>query len=71
MSTGKFAGAIRTDMAVAQKLGINSTPTFLLATTDPNDPTKVTGLSLVHGAQPFRSFKLEINKALAADTPGK
>jgi protein-disulfide isomerase len=67
MSTGKFAGAIRTDMAAAEKLGINSTPSFLLATTDPNDPTRVKGLSLVRGAQPFGSFKLEIDKALGAD----
>jgi protein-disulfide isomerase len=71
MSTGKFAGAIRTDMAAAQKLGINSTPSFLLAITDPNDPTRVKGLSLVRGAQPFGSFKLEIDKALAGDAPGK
>ena len=71
MSTGKFAGAIRTDITAAQKLGINSTPSFLLATTDPNEPTRVKGLSLVRGAQPFGSFKLEIDKALVVDAPGK
>jgi protein-disulfide isomerase len=71
MSTGKFAGAIRADMVVAQRLGINSTPSFLLATADPNVPTRVRGLSLVRGAEPFGSFKLEIDKALVVDAPGK
>ena len=71
MNTGKFAGAIRTDMAAAQKLGINSTPSFLLAMTDPNDPTRVKGLSLVRGAQPFGTFKLEIDKTLAANVAEK
>ncbi len=67
MSSGKFAGAIRGDMATAQKLGINSTPTFLVAVADPSDPTKVRGLTLIRGAQPFGTFKMEIDKALAAD----
>ena len=43
MGSDKFAGAIRSDMAVAQKLGVGGTPTFLLASSDPNDVRKVTG----------------------------
>jgi len=67
MNSGKYASAVRADMAVAQKLGINGTPTFLVAATDPNDPKKVKGLALIRGAQPFGAFKMEIDKALAAN----
>jgi protein-disulfide isomerase len=71
MNTGKFAGAIRSDMATAQKLGINGTPAFLVAATDPNDPKKVKGLALIRGAQPFGVFKMEIDRALAANAAEK
>jgi protein-disulfide isomerase len=71
MNTGRFAGAIRADMATAQMLGINSTPTFLVAVRDSGDPNKVKGLSLIRGAQPFATFKMEIDKALAANGADK
>jgi hypothetical protein len=47
------------------------TPSFLLALSDPKDPQKVTGLSLLRGAQPFNNFKTELDKALAGDSPGR
>jgi protein-disulfide isomerase len=65
MKNNEFVGAIRQDMAVAQKLGVAATPSFLLALTDPKDPERVTGLTLLRGAQPFAYFKTEIDKALA------
>jgi len=71
MSSGKYAQAVRADIAVAQKLGITGTPSFLLALSDPKDPQKVTGLSLLRGAQPFNNFKTELDKALAGDSPAK
>ena len=67
MNSGKSANAVRADMAAAQQLGINSTPTFFLGVTDPGNPARVKGLSLVRGALPFGTFKMEIDKALAAD----
>jgi len=44
---------------------------FPLALSDPKDDQKVTGLSLVRGAQPFNNFKTELDKALAGDSPAK
>ena len=71
MNDGKYADAIRADIAVAQKLGINGTPSFLLALTDPKDPKQVKGLTLIRGAMPFNTFKTEIDKALAPEPPPK
>ena len=71
MSSGKYAQAVRADIAVAQQLGINSTPTFFLGVTDPGNPARVKGLALIRGAQPFGSFKMEIDKALAGEAPVK
>ena len=71
MSSGKYAQAVRADIATAQQLGINATPTFLLGVTDAGNPAKVKGLALIRGAQPFGSFKMEIDKALTADAAEK
>ena len=65
MSTGKQAPAVRTNLAVAGSVGVSATPGFLLAATDPADPKKVKGLMFIRGAQPFDTFKAEIDKALA------
>ena len=64
MSTNKHAGAVRRDMAEASKAGASGTPSFVLGTTDPDDPTKVTGLAFIRGAQPFTAFKSRIDAAL-------
>jgi len=71
MNGGKYANAVRADIAVAQKLGVTGTPSFLLALSDPKDSQKVTGLTLVRGAQPFGNFKTEIDKALAGEVAAK
>jgi len=65
VASGRYAEAVRKDMATANRAGIRSTPSFLLARTDPADPTKVAGISLVVGAKPYESFKTEIEQALA------
>jgi protein-disulfide isomerase len=59
-----FAAAVRRDMAVAAKVGADGTPSFLIALTDPRDPTKVKGLTFLSGARPFAAFKAEIDRAL-------
>jgi protein-disulfide isomerase len=71
MKSNQFVGAIRQDMAVAQKLGVSGTPSFLLAQTDTKIPEKVTGFELLRGALPFASFKAVIDKALAEDQAKK
>jgi predicted DsbA family dithiol-disulfide isomerase len=64
MTSGKYADAVKKDMAEAQKAGTSGTPSFVLAITDPDDPTKVEGLTFIRGAQPFASFKSTIDGAL-------
>ena len=67
MTAGTHAAAIRRDMAEAQKAGATGTPSFVLAETDPSDPTKVKGIAFIRGAQPFATFKTQIESALAGD----
>ena len=64
LDSGRHANAVRRDMAEARKAGATGTPSFVLAKTDPADPTKVTGLAFIRGARPFDAFKSEIDKAL-------
>jgi protein-disulfide isomerase len=71
MSGNRYATAVRADMVTAQSLGINGTPAFLVALTDPTNPTKVKGLTLMRGAQAFGSFKLELDRALAPEAAEK
>ncbi len=65
LESGKYAKEIRDDMQLAAKAGVRGTPGFLLARTDPDNPTKVKGITSLRGAQPFASFKAQIDKALA------
>jgi len=64
MRSEKHAAAIRKDMAEARKAGATGTPSFVLARTDPNDPTKVKGISFIRGAKKFDDFKAAIDQAL-------
>ena len=52
------------DMTQAQSAGATGTPSFVLAETDPSDPTKVKGISFIRGAQAFNAFKAAIDSAL-------
>ena len=66
LESGKHAQGIRDDMKFAAKAGVRGTPGFLLARTDPDDPTKVVGIISLRGAQPFSNFKIQIEQALSA-----
>ncbi len=66
MESGRHDAAIRADMKEAAKAGITGTPGFLLAVADPEDPSKVRGLSTLRGAQPFNAFKTQLDQALLA-----
>jgi protein-disulfide isomerase len=65
MTSEKYAAAVRADMVLAQSAGASGTPSFVLGRTDPNDPSKVTGVAFIRGAQPFEAFKAQIDKALS------
>ena len=68
LESGRHAAGVRSDMAQARKAGASGTPSFVLGKTDPTDPAKVTAITFLRGAQPFRAFKSAIDAALAADS---
>lgn len=55
---------IRRDMSVAAAAGVEGTPSFLIARTDPATG-KLKPVRLIVGAQPFENFKRQIDAALA------
>lgn len=65
LESERFAEAVRQDMAQAAKAGATGTPSFVLAVTDLDDPSKVEGLVFIRGAQSFATFKAQIDSALA------
>jgi protein-disulfide isomerase len=67
MNSDKYADAIRRDMALAAKLGVSGTPSFLLARADPDNPSKVKGLQLLRGARPFAAFKQVLDQVLKGE----
>jgi protein-disulfide isomerase len=68
LNSGRQATEIRKDMAQGQKAGVTSTPSFLLAYTDPKSSQAKIILRLI-GAQPYGTFKDAIDKLLAAQPP--
>lgn len=64
VDSGKYGADIRADMAQAQGIGIEGTPTFVLARTDPATG-KLKPFRMLTGAQPFTNFKSMIDAALA------
>jgi protein-disulfide isomerase len=64
LASGKYAGGIRADMSQAQSLGIEGTPSFLLAIPDAASG-KMKPIRLITGARPFSSFQGMIDAALA------
>ena len=64
LASGRHASGVRRDMREAAKVGVTGTPSFVLGTTDPEDPKKVKGLKFIRGAKSFATFKTEIDSAL-------
>jgi protein-disulfide isomerase len=65
VSSDRHAASVRADLALAEKAGASGTPSFVLAKTDPAEPSKVTGITFLRGAQAFNAFKTAIDGALA------
>jgi protein-disulfide isomerase len=63
LDSGKYAGRIRKDMAEAQKLGVNGTPTFFLGVVGANG-SQIKGVRIA-GAQPYAAFKAAIDNVLS------
>ena len=64
LNTDQYADSVRQDIALAEKLGVNSTPSFLIALASPEDPLKVKGLHVLKGAAPFTAFKQVLDQIL-------
>ena len=65
LSSDKYAGEIRADIAEADRAGIRGTPTFLLGRTGP-DGSKVEAVTIIRGAQPYSQFQQAFDKMLAS-----
>ena len=63
LDTGKYAGAIRKDLAEAQRLQAGGTPTFFLGVTT-SDGAQMKATRLV-GAQPYSVFKDAVDRMLS------
>ena len=64
LDSGKHAAKIRKDLADGQKAGVQGTPSFFLALTEPNDEM-VKAVRVIRGAQPYAAFKAAIDSILA------
>jgi protein-disulfide isomerase len=64
VKAGAATAAIRKDMSQAAAAGVEGTPSFLLAAKDPGTG-KLKPVRLIVGAQPFESFRAQIEAALA------
>jgi protein-disulfide isomerase len=64
LASGKYAAGIRADMSQARNLGIEGTPSFLLAIPDAASG-KMKPIHLITGARPFSSFQSMIDGVLA------
>ena len=58
------AAAIRKDLEEGRKLGVRSTPTFLVGVTD-LDGSRVKAVKLLRGARVYSAFKVVIDGMLA------
>jgi len=66
LESGKYATKVRKNLADAEKMGINGTPTFFIGSETP-DPRIVNVLSAIRGAHPYSQFNDTIDKALKRD----
>ncbi len=66
LNSGKYADAVKADLAEAYKAGATGTPSFVIAVIDDKDPSKVRGLTFIRGAQPFATFKQALDEALTS-----
>ena len=64
LNSGKYADAVRADIAEATKAGATGTPSFVVAVIDDKDPSKAKGLTFIRGAQQFTAFQAALDEAI-------
>ena len=52
-------------MESGSNLGVDGTPTFMIGTIDPADPTKLKTVRTIVGAQPIENFQAALDSAIA------
>jgi hypothetical protein len=67
LTSGKNAAVVKAGLAQAAAVGVDGTPTFVIALTDARNPleTNLKVVGIISGAQPFAVFKSALDKALA------
>ena len=65
LDSGKYAEAIKKEMAEGQKAGITGVPAFLMGLTDPKNPKTIKATKKISGAQPYAEFKKTIDGLLS------
>ncbi len=68
LDSNKYAATIRQDLAEAQKVGVQATPSFLLGVAGP-DGSSVKVLKMIAGAHPYTVFKEAIDSLLSSEKP--
>ena len=68
LDSNKYAGKIRQDLADAQKVGVQATPSFLLGLAEPGG-SSVKVVKAIAGAHPYPVFKEAIDSLLANEKP--
>jgi len=66
LNSGKYADAVKADLAEASKAGATGTPSFVVAVIDEKDPSKASGVTFIRGAQQFSAFQTALDDALAS-----
>ena len=64
VESGRYAEAIRKDVADAQQAGFTGTPSFALGLAEGSDPNKIKVMQILKGAQAFTAFKAAIDSLL-------
>ena len=65
LDSGKYASAVREDLAEGQQAGVNGTPSFFLGLTGAGQ-TRLKATKMLEGAQPYPAFKEAIDGLLGA-----
>ena len=65
LASTEFAKVVQSAMETGSNLGVDGTPTFMIGTIDPEDPTKLKTVRTLVGAQPIESFQAALDSAIA------
>jgi protein-disulfide isomerase len=68
LDSNKYAVRIRQDLAEAQKLGVQATPSFFLGVAEPGGSSAKV-VKMISGAHPYTVFKATIDSLLSGDKP--